>query len=380
MRLLMLDQFSDPGGAQKVLLELLPAIQRRGWEALVGLPGEGDLFTQIRALGFDAVRIVCGPFGSGRKSLADIGRLAVQVPALARQIRGLADRADLVYINGPRLLPAAALAGTHCPVLFHSHSYLSHGPVWGLAGVSLRRLRAHVIGSCRFVADTWWAFVPPSRISVVYNGVAGARRSKGGAVPQPAAHPPTHSPNPNRYTIGCVGRIAPEKGQREFVMAASMILRAIPTCRFLVYGAPLFGDENARHYHDEVRSSAEGLPIEFAGWTTDISAALSNLDLLLAPSASHDATPRVILEAFAAGVPVIAFRSGGIPELIDDGRTGFLAASVPEMAGLAVELLTHCPERLLAISEAARAAWRADFTLDRFQRQIVEAIETSAGA
>lgn len=367
MRLLVLDQFSDPGGAQQVLLELLPAVRRRGWEALVGLPGEGDVFAQIRTLGFDAVRIACGPFRSGRKSLADMGRMLTQTPSLAKQIRGLADRssADLIYINGPRLLPGVALAGVRCPVLFHSHSYLSQGPVWRIAGASLARLRARVIGSCRFVADAWRAFVPSSRISVVYNGVA-------------AAHSSGHRPHPNRYTIGCVGRVAPEKGQREFVTAASMIVRTVPTCRFVIYGAPLFGDQAARRYHDEVRSAAASLPIEFAGWTADIHSALSNLDLLLVPSAPHDATPRVILEAFTAGVPVIAFRSGGIPELIEDGRTGFLARSSAEMAALAVELLTRQPERLAAVSQAAGASWRSTFNLDRFQRQILEAIETSA--
>jgi glycosyltransferase involved in cell wall biosynthesis len=161
-------------------------------------------------------------------------------------------------------------------------------------------------------------------------------------------------------------------------MAASMIVRAAPTCRFVIHGAPLFDDEGARRYHDEVRAAAAGLPIEFAGWTADIHAALSKIDLLLVPSAPHDATPRVILEAFAAGVPVIAFRSGGIPELIEDGRTGFLASSVTEMAGLAVELLTRQPERLDAVSQAAGASWRATFNLERFQRQIVEAIESAA--
>lgn len=365
MRLLMLDQFSDPGGAQKVLLELLPAIRRSGWEALIGLPGDGDVSAGIRELGFEAVRIACGPFASGRKSLADVGRLLAQAPALARQIRGHADGVDLLYINGPRLLPAAALAGVHCPVVFHSHSYLSRGAVWRLAGMSLGRLRAQVIGSCRFVADAWRAYVPSDRISVIYNGVGAAQR-------------PGCRPARNGYAVGCVGRIAPEKGQREFVMAASIIARAVPTCRFAIHGAALFGDDRARRYHDGVRLSAAGLPIEFAGWTDDIHSALANLDLLLAPSASHDATPRVILEAFAAGVPVIAFRSGGIPELIEDGRTGFLASSVSEMADLAIELLTGRVERLQAISEAAKASWRAAFTLDRFQREIVEAIERVA--
>src|SRR5437763_12397288 len=122
MRLLVLDQFSDPGGAQQVLLELLPAMRRRGWQVQVGLPGEGELFPRIRALGFEVARIACGPYASGKKSLADGGRFLAQMPVLAGQIRRLAGRSrpDLLYLNGPRLLPAAALAGLYVPTLFHS--------------------------------------------------------------------------------------------------------------------------------------------------------------------------------------------------------------------------------------------------------------------
>ena len=117
------------------------------------------------------------------------------------------------------------------------------------------------------------------------------------------------------------------------------------------------------------------LPVEFPGWVTDVYAALANLDLLLVPSAAHEATTRVILEAFAAGVPVIAFRSGGIPEVIDDGADGLLAGSTAEMARLAIDLLTGDPARLRSMSHAARESWRRRFTLDRYRRQVLEVIE-----
>ena len=105
----------------------------------------------------------------------DVARFAVGTPRLAWQIHRLAERlnADLVYINGPRLLPAAAMARLGRPVLFHSHSYLFPGMVRRLAGLSLRRMGAWVVGQCRFVADPWQPFVRPERISVIYTGVPG---------------------------------------------------------------------------------------------------------------------------------------------------------------------------------------------------------------
>jgi glycosyltransferase involved in cell wall biosynthesis len=366
MNLLFLDQFSDLGGAQKNLLELLPAVQAAGWHALVGLPGEGELFQRVRALGFEAERIDCGPYRSGRKSAADFGRFLAGTPQLAAQIHEMAQRADadVVYLNGPRLLPAAALAGVGRPVLFHSHSYLGTGPVRRLAGIALRRLDAYLVGQCEFVAAPWRPFVRPERVSVIYNGVAGS----------PHALERAHAGAPR---VGCIGRIAPEKGQHEFVAAAKKIHQSLPECTFAIYGAPLFTDAAAARYATEVRANAEGLPLEFAGWVDDIYTCLAQLDLLLVPSAGHEATTRVILEAFAAGVPVIAFPSGGIPEVIEDGVTGLLANSAEQMAQQAIDLLTGDPCRLLSIAQAARESWAHRFTLDRYHRQILQAIETS---
>jgi glycosyltransferase involved in cell wall biosynthesis len=365
MRLLVLDQFSDPGGAQWCLLDLLPAIRRRGWQALVALPGTGELFERVRALGFETARVDCGPYSSGRKSLGDVARFLAETPGAARQIRRLAGdlQADLVYINGPRLLPAAALAGLRCPVVFHSHSYLPPGPVRKLTGAALRRMDARVIANCRFVAEPWRPYVRPESLSVIYNGVAG-----------PAIQLPRLREQFPR--VGCIGRIAPEKGQGEFLAAASMVYRVLPDCRFWVYGAPLFSEPG---YLEEVRAAAAGLPVCFAGWVPDVYAALAGLDLVLVPSTAHEATTRVIAEAFAAGVPVVAFRSGGIPEVLDHGHGGWLADSVEEMARLAVDFLTAAPEVRAAASQAARDSWRRRFTLDRFHESVIRQLEIEPG-
>jgi len=368
MKLLLLDQFSDPGGAQQGLLELFPSIRARGWAALAGLPGDGELFPRIREAGFQAVRIRCGPYTSGSKSLLDAAHFVTGTPVLARQIRRLAAdfSPDLIYVNGPRILPGVAYAGLRVPVLFHSHSYLFPGLVRRLAGLSLRRCGAWVVGSCRFVADPWRPFAGADRMQVIYNGVAGPDSP-------PQAGSPSRPP-----TVACIGRIAPEKGQREFVAAAALIRGALPACRFTVYGAALFGEAGAQRYDAEVRAAAAPLGIEFAGWVTDVYAALRSVDLLLVPSAGHEATTRVILEAHAAGVPVIAFRSGGIPEVVEEGRDGWLAGSTEEMAGRAIELLTGDPLRLAEVSGAARLSWSRKFTLHRYHEELLNAMECAS--
>jgi glycosyltransferase involved in cell wall biosynthesis len=363
MRLLLLDQFSDPGGAQQGLLELLPAVRQRGWSAVVGLPGEGELFERVRAFGFEVERIHCGPYRSGSKSLRDAARFAVQTPLLAAQIRRLAKQTGVqaAYVNGPRLLPAAALAGLSVPVVFHSHSYLFPGMVRRLAGMALRRCNSWVIGSCFFVAEPWRPYVQASRQLVIYNGVAGPE-----SFPGTGTRPPT---------VACIGRIAPEKGQREFVAAAAIIRRALPACRFVVYGAALFAEEGAQRYDSEVRAAGAREGVEFAGWVSDVQVALAQTNVLLVPSAGHEATTRVILEAHAAGVPVVAFRSGGIPEVVEHGRDGWLTDSTEEMARITIDLLGRSAEGSAAISRDARESWQRKFTLRGYHDQLLSALE-----
>jgi glycosyltransferase involved in cell wall biosynthesis len=361
MRVLFLDQFSELGGGQRVLLSVLAAMSRAGWDALVGLPGDGPLFREIEQIGFVTARLDWGPFSLGGKSIADAARFAGQLPRLVSQIRKLAQRfgPDLVYINGPRLLPAVALARLRVPALFHAHSYLPPGMSRRIAGYAIRDLQAMVVACCRFSAEPWAA-----PLAGVFNGVAG-----------PPA--PVYRRNPGAPRIGCIGRISPEKGQLEFLQVAAAIHRKLPQTRFVIYGAAMFSP-SAVKYADRVRTAARNLPVEFPGWAADVNTAFSSLDLLLVPSAGHEATTRVIPEAFAAGVPVIACRSGGIPEVVDDGRTGFLVANAAEMAECAVTLLSGDPSRLVAVSLAARESWQEHFTIERFQGQILRTMATAA--
>src|SRR5258707_7611610 len=171
MKLLVLDQFSDPGGAQLALAELLPAMTAQGWSGTLAIPGEGEMFDRAHAAGFATERIECGPYRSGSKSAADAVRFAGDTVRLASRVRSLARDVDLVYVNGPRVLPGVALAGVPVPVVFHAHSLVPGGVVRAITGAALRRSRAHVIAACDFVAAPWRAFA--GTVDVIYNGVAG---------------------------------------------------------------------------------------------------------------------------------------------------------------------------------------------------------------
>lgn len=357
MNILLVDQYSEIGGAQRCLLDLLPAITERGWRACVALPGDGPLTAELQAQGTQTIGIPCGPYSSGTKMLSDYVRFAFDLPRAAATLRRAAAEHgfDLVYVNGPRVLPAARLCGV--PLVFHAHLRLARPhDIWA----TKRSLRgAGVIAASEFAAAPLRSFAAPV---VIPNGTSdlGFRAWR----------------NDASLRVAVVGRIAPEKGQVEFVEAVRLIYHEVPQCRFVICGEPvLAGPEYAR----EVRRRSEGLPIDFPGWRHTPADALAEVDVLVVPSESVDAAPRVIVEAFSAGVPVVAFASGGIPELIDDERTGFLVRPrTSNMLAARLKDLLYTPMVLAAAARRARREWEEKYTVERFRSQVLGVLESSA--
>jgi glycosyltransferase involved in cell wall biosynthesis len=365
MNILFLDQFTTIGGGQRSLLELLPLIRKRGWSARVALPGDGAFSTRIEASGVPVDLVRCGAYSQARKRMADFARYAWDLREMTRGIASLVGthRINLLYVNGPRLLPAAALVARakSIPLVFHCHHRLMQPVAVRLSGAALRWSRASMIACCRFAAEPLAAYVAGGRCSVVYNGV-------------PAPAWTRRLPDPVKpLNIGVVGRVEPEKGHMEFVAAARIVSSKFPRCRFLVAGAPLF---SGPEYLERVKCASSDLPFEFFGWQEDIGATFAELDLLVVPSSDIDSTPRVVMEAFSGGIPVVAFPAGGIPEIVEDRKTGFLAsAASPEALAARIESVLLMGRRALReVTDRAQCIWKEKYTLDRFQQDVGDLI------
>ena len=362
MRILFLDQYSEMGGAQHVLLDVVCAALARGWEAHVAIPGRGPLTEKLASMKVAVSGIQCGSYRSGSKSFLDRARFIADSWRQMQAVRNLIERhaIELVYVNGPRLLAGAAAAVRgRVPLVFHAHSHIPDGTQALVAKWSTRHARATVVACSASVARPLGGSVAPAKLHVIPNGVPDLgfreRCFADGA-----------------WRIGIIGRISPEKGQAEFVRAAALLAPQFPKARFVICGAPLF---SATKYLDQVRTQAQGLPVEFFGWREDIDKVLQDLDLLACPS-KQEGMGRMLVEAFSAGVPAIAFASGGIPEIVQDEVTGFVTAdpTAESLAARLREIMLAGPERLRKVATNARRAWEEHYTLEAFQKKITNLI------
>lgn len=127
------------------------------------------------------------------------------------------------------------------------------------------------------------------------------------------------------YTIGIVGRITPIKGHIYLIRAMSKVIRLMPNIKLLIIGdAP----ESKPKYRQElevlIRRLSLSKYIHFLGDCKDVPKKMKELDLLVMPSIGEETFGRVIIEAQASGVPVVASRIGGIVDIIRDNENGIL--------------------------------------------------------
>jgi lipopolysaccharide heptosyltransferase II len=127
------------------------------------------------------------------------------------------------------------------------------------------------------------------------------------------------------FNVGIVGRITPLKGHLHFVKAMARIARQVPQLKVWIVGdAP--GSKQA--YKEEVEILVRRLGLwhstQFLGRQRDMPAVMQQLDALVLATTTQEAFGRVIIEAQAAGVPVVATRVGGVVDIITDGHNGLL--------------------------------------------------------
>jgi len=187
---------------------------------------------------------------------------------------------------------------------------------------------------------------------------------------------------PDTPVVGCLGRLLRWKGQHFFLDVAARLAPRVPEAVFLVVGSDLYSDPRD-DYARELRRLAQGLGIEgrvlFTGQREDPMAAASAMDVVVNCS-KDEPFGRVLIEAMACGRPVVAFRSGAVPEIVHEGVSGLLVR-FGDTAGMAEAVLglLRDRERGAAYGEAGRTRVAARFSLQAATRGVEAVYAELAG-
>ena len=153
-------------------------------------------------------------------------------------------------------------------------------------------------------------------------------------------------------TIVCVGMLRPDKGQN-FLLEALGQLKTQGMALTLVLAGSATAE--SAEYEAGLRLQAEGLSVHFLGYRDDVSELMQMADLVVIPSLT-EAQPRVAVQAFATGRPVVACAVGGVPEIVHDGETGWLVPpGQPQALAQAIAQVLRHPEQAAKVAQGARA-------------------------
>lgn len=298
--------------------------------------GQGDMPLRLEKVGIEVRRL----------PLTTKWSFTAQIPRLASVVR--ARRPDLVHLHGQFAgsLGQLALQIAGRPRSVYSvqwPSYLDDGGLWSRARnriaeqISCGRASAVVAVSehdrrelvARGLCDE-------AKLSVIHNAYF-----LDDVVPQPG--PPN-----NGQVVGFVGRLVDQKGCEYLVRAAPHVISTHPHARFVIVGD---GPERER-LESLARELGVASAIEFAGYDPAPARRMRSMNVLAVPSV-YEPLGMVALEAMACGVAVIASAVGGLPEAVDDGKTGLLVPPRdPTALARGLARLLDSPEQTAAMGAA----------------------------
>jgi len=366
IRVLYLNHVSQVSGAEKSLLELLTAVDRSRYEPILAISGAGPLSDlaagaglQVRWLPVKRLKRTRNPL----RLLAYLLRLITAVRDLRRVIRRGGIR--LVHCNSTtaQLFGGIAARLSGVPCVWHVRDLARIGRLEGM----LTMCSCRILAISQAVGQT--LTLDPRKVTVVHNGIDADAFAGGATAGRIRAELQL---GPDAPLVAMVAQMVPWKGHGAFLDAMAGIVRELPAARALVVGADLFNDDPG--YETALRDKCHELRLDdhvtFMGQRADVPDILADVDALVVPS-TREPFGRVALEAMALGKPVVGFRSGGLPEVVEDGVTGLLVP-LGDTDALAAAMARLFRDRELArrMGEAGARRVRAQFTAKQMAAKV----------
>jgi len=357
MNVVWVDLVSELGGAQRSMLELCTTLPSFGVNVVAAVP-HGPLFEQLKAAGITVFPVE--PVRASRRGwglFATTAKLLKAPSSVSQILRAV--KPDLVHANSLPAFLASSPASGRLPVFWHVRDIRLPAIVARDAAKSAAR----IIAASEAVDEHLVDILSPrilGRIRVIRNGIDDARFKPGdrAAARQqyalPAAGP----------VVGMIAHLIPWKRHDAFIQAAALIRQKHPDATFVAVGKDLF-NENKRWIEQLEKQVAQNQLAPCFRWIRDLDSTeslLPALDLLVHP-ALGEPFGRVICEALAAHVPVVAANSGGPSMIIKHNVSGLLVKDgAPQgLADAALALLAD-PARAAALADAGRRRVLEQFT------------------
>jgi glycosyltransferase involved in cell wall biosynthesis len=317
------------GGAERSLMDLVanPAI-----EAHVLVPGDGPIREKMASLGIPSSLIDFGEIENVHRPF-NLGTGIAATRSTVSTARGLLrickqHRIDIVHSNGlkPHVVGAVARRFGGPPAVAHVRDIpftKAEKAVW--------RMLRHAADRLILVSRACWPDrVLPRNVVVIHNGVDTTSIRVREFRPA----------SPLR--LGFIGRIDASKGLHLLLDWIAEAERSGLSLRLIVRGR--FGDGA---YQDEIGAQVARIglqaKVDFQGFVADAEEVYSNIDVVCVPSHVPDPLPRSVMEPMARGIPVVAYPAGGILDMIEDRRTGFLAGNAVEFLAAVAAIGTDSP-------------------------------------
>lgn len=342
IRILFLDQSIQSGGGGRSLFYILKFTDRTIFEPLVMLPDEkGVLTDRIREENICTMiqepclhssnkycrinkKVEANIFHTIYSAICNYSELVylafIKLPHIIKEYK-----VEILYSNNDTTRVISLIAGflTGTPVVWHVRN-VSKNRFWSFLS------RHSIVKKIIFISKAQQALfdVRKEKARVIYNGIDLDEFRINNIVKRLRAecNIPQHA-----VLFGVAGRLLPKKGYLSFLKAGKLAIKHCPDTdiRLVVIGGSF--SRNQQKYLQELKNAADELDIAdkviFTGFKSDIKSYVSDLDALVVPSEWDEPFGRTALEGMALGIPVLASRIGGLPEVIEENITGLLYES-----------------------------------------------------
>ncbi len=372
---LFLQSSSEGYGSAKIILQVLRLYQRQGFTPIILLTNTGLLQTILEKEGFS---VYIQNLGILRRKYVNPSGLLNRLSKSIKAYRFLTElhqqyQFELVYSNTLAVIVGAFWAKRHhIPHIWHIHEILpGPRPLVKMLASLLDQSTPRPIAVSQAVANHWQPLLKKSKIEVIHNGIPytdfqvdyqDAKAELG--------------LSPEQVVIGMIGRINPGKGQLFFLELAELLSKRFRNTHFVLVGDPFPGYEPIlEEIRKEIRDKSLEARVSYLGFREDIPKVMAALNVFVLPSILPDSFPTVILEAMAAGKPVVATRSGGASEMVLEGETGFLIPiSSVEKGAKSLQKLIQDADLRQMMGEAGRKRVLKEYSLEAFEGKIKEHI------